>query len=784
MSDFANLIIRILTLGASQAANDLDKVKDSAESAESSSNKLERSTNNLANAYKALRKSAEAYASYKIVNEITQTGLEFDRMERALYAATGSMQSASEEMQFLRAETNRVGISLLGTGRAYAQLSAAAKGTTITQQEIREIFSSVAEASVVLGLSADDTKGAFRALTQVMSKSKVQAEELRGQLGERFPGAFQAAARAMNVTVGELSKMLENGEVMSDEFLPKFAREIRRTYQDAVPEAMDSAQAAFARFHNSLAEAENEIAEGGLLDALATAATFTASVTNSLIDEVKTTAEWAAALSVGQISFWEWLTTGADEAAVKLNILKAQMDDVSGMRFKAPPRPSDNPPEKSDAERREEERATKRAQKEYDSLVASLRTQRQQIDYDYNERMRILNAHVDKSTEEYKQYYSRIQQIREEDLSKYNESANAEINSLRASLQTEEEEIKASYENRKKLVEESNLSVPEKQDMMVRITADRDTSLQDLKDRQNAEYNSIVESLMSEEEEIKASYDKRREIILSNTEATELEKQSLIAKLNEEFSGSVMGDWAKPDSFEEELTAIQEFYDRRKELILSNSALTEAERTELEMRLTEERTSRLQELEYKRMSMIATSGAQTFDALAGLAKSFAGEQSGVYRAMFAASKAFALAEAVVKIQQGIAQAASLQWPTNLAAMASVVAATGSIVSTISSTNYSGAYDAGGYIPSGSVGIVGEYGPEFVQGPANVTGRKETAALLEKAAQPAAPAPAQNIRIVNAFDSSVVGDYLGSDAGERAVLNVVKRNASTIKQMTQ
>jgi len=40
---------------------------------------------------------------------------------------------------------------------------------------------------------------------------------------------------------------------------------------------------------------------------------------------------------------------------------------------------------------------------------------------------------------------------------------------------------------------------------------------------------------------------------------------------------------------------------------------------------------------------------------------------------------------------------------------------------------------------------------------------------------------QNIRIVNAFDQSVIGDYLGSAAGERVIMNAVQRNASAFKQ---
>lgn len=66
--------------------------------------------------------------------------------------------------------------------------------------------------------------------------------------------------------------------------------------------------------------------------------------------------------------------------------------------------------------------------------------------------------------------------------------------------------------------------------------------------------------------------------------------------------------------------------------------------------------------------------------------------------------------------------------------------------TIPDKKFAGAYDSGGRIPRGQWGIVGENGPEVVDGPANVTGRKNTAALamlaLSTLSQPIAAAPAQ------------------------------------------
>lgn len=61
-----------------------------------------------------------------------------------------------------------------------------------------------------------------------------------------------------------------------------------------------------------------------------------------------------------------------------------------------------------------------------------------------------------------------------------------------------------------------------------------------------------------------------------------------------------------------------------------------------------------------------------------------------------------------------------------------------------SMGFAGMYDSGGTIPRGQFGIVGENGPEIVNGPANVTSRRRTAALASIVAgvMGAAAAPAE------------------------------------------
>lgn len=182
---------------------------------------------------------------------------DLDGLNRQLEAVFSSTVRAGREFEFARSEALRLGLELQSTARSYAQFSAATLGTRLEGEKTRDIFSAVNEAAARLGLSTDQTAGALTALQQIASKGTVQAEELRGQLGERLPGAFQIAARAMGVTTAELGKMLEQGQVVSDVFLPKFAAELRRSFNTDSETRIESLRSGFARLRS----------EGGLFAA-------------------------------------------------------------------------------------------------------------------------------------------------------------------------------------------------------------------------------------------------------------------------------------------------------------------------------------------------------------------------------------------------------------------------------------------------------------------------------------------------------------------------------------
>lgn len=369
----------------------------------------------------------------------------------------------------------------------------------------------------------------------------------------------------------------------------------------------------------------------------------------------------------------------------------------------------------------------------------------------------------------------------------------AEFKATVESLQTEEEAIQASYEKRRKIIEENTKADgDERIKLMGRLEKERAAELAKLGESRNSEVEQLRQSLLTQEQSIMESYQKRVDLIKNNTEAGSAIQQRMteevaqardkeLADLVRQRQGIVDGLY---NGLLKEEEVLKRSYERKKELILASEEVTELERQDLLKRLKQQFDNETVEAENKRIQSQLSMGESLFGGLAGLAKSYAGEQSGAYRALFAVSKAFSIAQAALSISTGLAKAQELGFPANLGEMARVAATGASIMSQITGAQFSGMHDDGGQIPAGKIGIVGEYGPELVRGPASIRGRELTSRAYPETQTARADESSRPLILkqVNAFDQSVMADYFTSGPGEQVVMNIVHRNRTTIRNM--
>lgn len=237
------------------------------------------------------------------LGEIKQAGtalldarISAEKLTNTLTQAVGT-SGLRGELSFIRDQASRLGLEFDSTAASYAKFAAAGRGTSLEGQQTREIFIGIAQASTALGLSSDETAGALTAVQQIISKGKVSAEELRGQLGERLPGAFQIAARSIGVTTQQLDALLQTGSLTADEFLPKFARQLQTEFADAAERAAGSTQASVNKMETTWNKLKRTLGEGVVGDAIKTGI----DATTSAIDRT------ANAIDRAQKSSGTWL---------------------------------------------------------------------------------------------------------------------------------------------------------------------------------------------------------------------------------------------------------------------------------------------------------------------------------------------------------------------------------------------------------------------------------------------------------------------------------------------
>ncbi|MDY9782085.1 tape measure protein [Escherichia coli] len=188
-----------------------------------------------------------ALEAYKKVMEI---GLKKEASQRAAQFVLGD-EGAKRATDFVKNLANNTGVDQIETLSSFAKFSAGAGDMNTDQKE--SLFSNVIGTSRLMGLSTDEINGILKAFEQMASKGKIQAEELRGQLGDRMAGAFQLFARSLGMTTEELDKAMKDGKVLSKDVLPKVSAEMGKMIDKAGgwEKIINSTQTQLGRLSNS-----------------------------------------------------------------------------------------------------------------------------------------------------------------------------------------------------------------------------------------------------------------------------------------------------------------------------------------------------------------------------------------------------------------------------------------------------------------------------------------------------------------------------------------------------
>lgn len=247
-------------------------------------------------------------------------------------------------------------------------------------------------------------------------------------------------------------------------------------------------------------------------------------------------------------------------------------------------------------------------------------------------------------------------------------------------------------------------------------------------------YEALRLSLVSEEQAVQESYQKRLKLIQDNEKegsAARLEmEKALAAKLNVEMAAAHEATAARlGEEYSAEQDALQAALDRRE---ISEQAFHErsvANWNAYMGKLGQISTTGTRMVTIKTLEMhsqVLGYAADISNQLSALVQ----DNSDAAKAMFIASKAIAIAQAIVNTELAATKALAEGGMYAGIPMSTIIRAAGyasvALMTATAVQEFQGKFEHGGMIGAGRVGLVGEAGPELVRGPAVVTSARTTA----------------------------------------------------------
>jgi tape measure domain-containing protein len=234
---------------------DTTGIKTGMEQAGNATKKVSQNVSSLETQFKSLADSIQNAFSIGSVVEfgkaVYKVSAEIQSLQVRLNSISGGNNQGMVAMQDLSKMANKLGLDFVGLADNFVQFVGAAKASGMEVRKAEQIFKSMSVAIAGSGANAETAKRAMTALTQMIGKGKISAEELRGQLGEAMPQAFGIMAKSLGVTTQQLDKMMADGKLLANDVLPKFAKEMEKAFGADAQKLAEGMQANVNRLNNA-----------------------------------------------------------------------------------------------------------------------------------------------------------------------------------------------------------------------------------------------------------------------------------------------------------------------------------------------------------------------------------------------------------------------------------------------------------------------------------------------------------------------------------------------------
>lgn len=202
------------------------------------------------------------------ISQMNQINQEYKGAQTALEAVSGQQDFAANDA-FLKNISKEQGRNYRDLAPQFTQILAASK-ESIGSQGTQDMFRGIMKYGTMMNLDQEAMKGSFRAIGQMFSKDKIQAEEAQGQFAERMPAGMQLLAQAHGTTVAQLREDMKNGKLDPKKLIPQLGKIMENLAETTggYRKALESTRVAQGRFNATFEEAVILFADSGMDRAL------------------------------------------------------------------------------------------------------------------------------------------------------------------------------------------------------------------------------------------------------------------------------------------------------------------------------------------------------------------------------------------------------------------------------------------------------------------------------------------------------------------------------------
>lgn len=569
---------------------------------------------------------------------------------------TGSAAAASQTMQNLMRISSATGGSLQDTAKLWETLSTALRDTGATNGQIIQLTETLQKIGRIGGSSSEEMANALRQFGQSISSGTVRAEEFNSIL-EQMPELARQIAAGMGISIGELRQLMLDGKLTAEDAL------------NAIQKQTGSVNSEFEKLPRTLSQANTALTNSFL----------------SMIDSVNQ----ATGASSGLVAIIDSMTAALDRLVGKAASADAQISDLNSTA----------------------EMFTRRARtwswlgldgwEAQNKALAGLSNKAAMLVGDLAAVSKASQTAANTKPIEIKTSGSATgskakggksaAQKEAEQYAKAQETVNQKLDELRQKAELSAGSVGELSRAQAVLSAEQSLGNT--------ATKEQIALAGQLAGKAWDTANALKQQAQAQQANKAASQ------LISNNNATPHDGMTFGAQ--DPFAEVNQQEQQKLDVYQQFRNAdliSQQTYEQAK-------AAISQEASDQRLQITQN------ELEQQRQFFDSTLGStqQFFGSMADAIGNYAGEASGAYKAMFAVSKGFAIAQAGMNLVMAISNAAALPWPANIPAIAAAAAQGAALVSQISSMNYGGGRKNGGPVSAGSMYQVGESGmPEIYQ----------------------------------------------------------------------